>query len=443
MNGASRHPFVVVGAGLGGSLMAALLGRAGHRVTVLERRGDPRVGRAEAGRSINLAISARGLNALEQLGLTEEILRAATPLHGRLIHPVTGSLAFQPYGARGQHINSMSRTDLNAALINAAERSGNVECRFSRRVTELDSEAEDVTSVDARTGDAPERHVGTVVGADGAYSAVRTRLQRRERYDFSQAYLEHGYKELYIPAAADGTARLERNVLHIWPRGGYMMMAMANVDGSFTVTLYLPFEGPNGFARLDTSPAVRGFFERNFPDAVPLLPDLERDFFVNPTGALLTVRSRPWHLGGSVVLLGDACHAIVPFFGQGANAAFEDCLALDRALARRPSDRAGAFAEYEAERRPNTEAIADLALANFREMRDHVASPLFRLEKRGEALLHRLFPRRFIPLYTMISFTLIPYAEARRRALKQKRMMRVILLAAGLGLAAVVWWLLR
>ncbi len=435
--------FVVAGAGLGGSLMAALLGRAGHRVLVLERRADPRTGLVEAGRSINLAISERGLHALSRLGLTETILRIATPLHGRMIHPMQGPLAFQPYGRKGQSINSISRAELNQVLLDAAERSGDVRFRFGRRGAELDLDAGAVVSVDASSGLDPERHAGVVLGADGAYSALRGQLQRRERYDLSQEYLGHGYKELSIPPAPGGAHRLDPNTLHIWPRGGYMMMAMANGDGSFTVTLYLGFDGPDSFGELVTPEAVEGFFGREFPDARPLIPDLAETFLASPTGSLVTIRSRPWHVGGAVALLGDACHAIVPFFGQGANAAFEDCLALDSALGRNPTDLARAFGEYEAERRPNADAIADLALANFHEMRDRVASPLFRFEKRVQGLLHRLFPRWFIPLYTMISFTRIPYAQARARARLQARVVRGVLALAALAAAVALWLRIR
>lgn len=429
-------PFVIAGAGLGGALLGTLLGRAGHRVVLLERRPDPRLDLREAGRSINLAISARGLHALTRIGLSERILQIATPLYGRMIHPVRGPLAFQPYGTKGRAIHSMSRAGLNAALLDAAESSGDVRIRFGRCVTGCDLAAGSVSSVDAPDGADPQTEQGTVIGADGAYSAIRAELQRRERYDFSQAFLAHGYKELHIPAGPAGTHRLEANALHIWPRGGYMMMAMANLDGSFTVTLYLAFEGANSFAALRTPEEVQGFFEQSFPDALPLLPALGETFFSNPVGTLVTVRTRPWHLDGAVALLGDACHAIVPFFGQGANAAFEDALALDAALAGHPQDRAAAFREYEAIRRPNADAIADLALANFLEMRDRVASPLFRLEKRGEVLLHRLFPRWYLPLYSMISFTLIPYAEARDRARRQKNVVRVILGVLGALLVA-------
>jgi kynurenine 3-monooxygenase len=425
--------FVIAGAGLGGSLLGALLGRSGHRVLLLERRPDPRRHPLDAGRSINLAISARGLHAHSQLGLREQALRFATPLYGRMIHPVRGPLAFQPYGTKGHAIHSMSRAELNTALLEAALGSGAVEIRFGRRAARLDGEREGVHSVDAETGFSAEFHAGSVVGADGAYSAIRAELQRRERWDFSQEYLGHGYKELRIPPAADGTHRLDPHALHIWPRGGYMMMAMANRDGSFTVTLYLAFEGANSFSGLATPADVRRFFERSFPDALPLLPELDESFFAHPTGTLLTIRTRPWHLNGSAVLLGDAAHAIVPFFGQGANAAFEDGVTLAAAIERHRGDLTQAFQEYEAARRPNADAIADLALANFHEMRDHVASPWFRLEKRGEVLLHRLFPRWYLPLYTMISFSLIPYAEARERARRQKRVVRVIL-----GLLAVV-----
>ena len=427
--------FVIAGAGLGGALLGTLLGRAGQRVLLIERRPDPRRARPEAGRSINLALSARGLHALEAIGARERIERLATPLHGRMIHPVRGPLAFQPYGARGEAIHSLSRADLNSLLLDAAEAAG-AALRFERRTVALDLEQGALTS--AGSGGDLEQHAGTIIGADGAYSVVRSELVRRERWDFSQEYLGHGYKELHIPAGAAGGHVLEPHALHIWPRGGYMMMAMANVDGSFTVTLYLAFEGPKSFAQLDSPGAVRDFFQREFPDALPLVPDLETGFFAHPTGTLVTVRTAPWHLGDSAVLLGDAAHAIVPFYGQGANAAFEDALALAAALTRRGGDRAAAFREYEMERRPNAEAIADLALANFREMRDQVASPLFRLEKRGELLLNRIFPRWFLPLYTMISFTLIPYAEARARARRQRRTLRAILLLFVLGLAAVL-----
>jgi kynurenine 3-monooxygenase len=435
--------FVVAGAGLGGSLMAALLGHAGHRVVVVERRADPRSGSSEAGRSINLAISERGLHALSRLGLSDTILRIATPLHGRMIHPVEGPLAFQPYGRKGQSINSISRAALNQVLLDAAEHSGDVRFRYGRRCTELDLDAGAIVSVNASSGLDPERHAGVILGADGAYSAMRGQLQRRERYDFCQDYLGHGYKELSIPPAPGGTHRLDPNALHIWPRGGYMMMAMGNVDGSFTVTLYLGFDGPDSFGELVTPATVERFFGREFPDACPLIPGLAEAFLANPTGTLVTIRSRPWHIGGAVALLGDACHAIVPFFGQGANAAFEDCLALDAALTRNPSDVARAFREYETERRPNTDAIADLALANFHEMRDRVASPLFRFEKRAQAVLHRLFPRWFIPLYTMISFTRIPYAEARSRARLQARVVRGVLAVVALAAATSLWLLIR
>jgi kynurenine 3-monooxygenase len=432
------RPYLVVGAGLGGSMMAALLGRSGRTVEVLERRADARRGPVEAGRSINLAISARGLNALDHLGLKDEVLRIGIPLYGRMIHPVRGPLAFQPYGSRRQAINSVSRADLNRLLLDVAEARGRVSIRFNRRCVGVDLERAQVTTVDSRDNSDERSQTGVIVAADGAYSGVRAQLVRRDRHDFFQEYLSHGYKELLIPPGDDGTHVFDKHALHIWPRGGFMMMAMANLDGSFTVTLYLPWEGTYGFDRLQTPEAVRQFFSSQFPDALPLLRTLEEDFATHPTGSLLTVRNGSWRSGGDVVLLGDAAHAIVPFFGQGANAAFEDCLALEAALIRFPENREAAFSAYETGRRPNTNAIADLAVANFYEMRDHVASPWFRMEKRAERVLNRMFPSWFIPLYIMISFSLIPYAEARDRARRQARGVRLVLV----GLVVLVLVLL-
>ena len=440
---AEKPRFVIVGAGLVGSMLAAMLGREGFEVEVLERRGDPRAGKMESGRSINLAISARGLNALSRLSLDDEILSLGVKLYRRAIHSPTGEISHQAYGVGGQAINSFSRGELNRALAQAAGDAPGVTLRFGRRCLEIDPVAGKVTHVDAATGDDLRTSTGVVVGADGAFSVVRGVLQKREHQDYAQHFLAHGYKELFIPTRADGTPALELNAMHIWPRGRFMMMAMANTDGSFTVTLYLPMTGENGFDRLTTRDEVRGFFDRHFPDAVPLMPTLLDDFFANPTGAMVTVRTFPWQLGGRTLLIGDAAHAIVPFYGQGANAGFEDCLELIEQIRKSPSALEAAFRRYQDIRKPNSEAIADLALANFNEMRDHVASPWFLVKKRLEKAIHRVLPGWFVPLYSMISFSLIPYAEARARAERQARVLKRVGLGIALAAVALIVWAVR
>lgn len=434
---------VVVGAGLAGSLMAALLGRDGWQVDLVERRLDPRQTEAEEGRSINLALSERGLHALGQVGLADQVLDQAVRLRGRLMHAVDGHLTFQPYGKSGQGINSVSRSDLNRVLLNAAERQPTVRIQFGLRCLDMEPAEGRVILEDVRTGAAEAREGELIIGADGAFSAVRRWMQRQDRFDYSQAFLPHGYKELTIPPAEAGGWRLEPQALHIWPRGGFMMMAMANRDGSFTVTLYLPFEGPDGFNQLRTAADVERFFTRFFPDAMPHLPGLAAAFLANPTGSLVTVRCAPWRVAGRVVLLGDAAHAVVPFYGQGANAAFEDCLVLQDLL-RREAARDQALARFETARKPHTDVLADLAITNFREMRDKVASPGFLLRKRFEQLLHGLLPDWYLPLYSMISFSRIPYADALARAHRQWRIVLGGLALLGLLLlAVVVTWVAR
>lgn len=441
----ARKPadFTVVGAGLAGSLMALMLAREGQGVELYERRADPRVAGADAGRSINLAISARGLHALDQVGLKDEILAMAVPMRGRMIHDTTGHLTFQPYGTRNQAINSVSRAGLNIALLNAASGLRQVRMHFGLRCTDLDLEGEQLEFTSAEGAVSRVYATDTIIGTDGAFSAIRSQMQKRELFDYSQSYLAHGYKELYIPPKPGGGFQMEPNALHIWPRGGFMMIALPNQDGSFTCTLFWPFEGPNSFANLRAPEDVLRFFQETYPDAVPLMPTLAQDFFANPTGSLVTVRCSPWHIKEKVVLLGDAAHAIVPFYGQGANAAFEDCVRLAECLRGCERNWEKAFAAFEQSRKPNADAIADLALANFVEMRDRVASPLFRFKKKVEKLLHALFPSSFIPLYTMISFTTIPYAEAVEKAARQDRALKwgggivVLLVLAALG--ALLW----
>ncbi len=421
-----RGTITLVGAGLGGSLMAILLGREGYTVRGFEMRPDPRADPRAGGRSINLALSARGMHALGEAGLLDAITALAVPMRGRMIHAPSGETAFQPYGTAAWHANhSVSRADLNIALLNAAERFPNVRYSFGSKCVDVDPDTATLTLLDAATGRGTDVRSDAIIAADGAYSAVRRQLQARDRFDYRQSYLTHGYKELTIPAGADGAFRLEKNALHIWPRGGFMMIALPNIDGSFTCTLFWPFEGPNSFAALADERDVVRFFEKNFSDASPLMPDLAAEYFRNPTGSLVTISCSPWHEAGRVLLLGDACHAVVPFHGQGANAAFEDCVVLRDCLREHAADLGTAFAAFETRRKVHTDALAALSIANFEEMRDHTASRLFRARKSLEKTLHRLFPSWYVPLYMMVTFTRIPYADAVRREARQQRLVGI------------------
>lgn len=433
-----RPTLTIFGAGLAGALAAVRLARLGFRVELYERRPDPRVRGAERGRSINLAMSERGIAALREVGLDGRALGEAIPMRGRLMHPVSGGLVYQPYGPRGeQAINSISRAGLNELLIDAAEREPSVRIHFARRCVGVDLDARQAEVRDERTGEVARIPYEVCLGADGAFSAVRSAMQKRERQDYSQSYLPHGYKELTIPPAAGGGWRIEKHALHIWPRRSYMMIALPNADGSFTVTLFAPYDGPDGFGAVRTDDDVRAYFTQRFPDAVPLMPTLLEDFRANPVGSLVTVRCWPWTVGGSVALMGDAAHAVVPFYGQGMNASFEDVSVLGRCVEESPDDLEGAFSRYEIARKEHCDALAQLALDNYVEMRDRVGSPAFLRRKRWEQRLARWFPRRFLPLYSMVSFTTIPYADAVRRAEAQDRAVRRAVIF-GLGALAML-----
>lgn len=401
----------VVGAGLVGSLLSLYLARRGFTVDVLERRPDMRRETVDAGRSINLAISPRGLHALRQVGLEAEALRHAIPMRGRMIHPPRGELAFQPYGKDdSQHINSLSRAWLNEFLMTQAEATGRVRIRFRQRVTGIDLDAGRLSVVDEATGETRQDETPVLFGTDGANSVVRQAMTQRPGFVGSSEQLSHGYKELTIPAGPGGTFRMEKHALHIWPRGAYMLIALPNEDGSFTCTLFLPFQGPVSFASLDSPERVRAFFEEQFPDALALIPDLVETFFRNPTGHMVTVKSTPWNVGRAV-LLGDAAHAIVPFFGQGMNCGFEDCGVLDACM-QRHQDWEGVFSEFASLRKTHADAIADMAVENFIEMRDSTASPRFLLEKGVEKVLLNAFPGEFVSRYTLVSFSRVPYRLA-------------------------------
>lgn len=398
-----------------GSLLASYLARRGFEVELLERRPDMRVEVVDGGRSINLAISARGLNALARVGLEEEALRHAIAMRGRMMHAVSGELTFQAYGKDdSQCIHSISRAWLNRALMTHAEATGKVRIAFNQRVTGVDFEAGELTLRDEKSGETRTRNVAAILGTDGAGSAIRQAMLARPGFTDHESVLSHGYKELTLPAGPGGSWQLEKHALHIWPRGDFMLIALPNEDGSFTCTLFLAMEGgANSFAALDTPPKVRAFFQREFPDVVDRIENLEGDFFEHPTGRMVTVKSAPWHVGGRALLAGDAAHAIVPFYGQGMNCGFEDCVALD-ALLDRFDDWAQVFETFSRERKPHADAIADMAVENFIEMRDKVADPRFLLEKQVEKKLLNAFPGRFLAGYSLVSFSLVPYGVAHR-----------------------------
>lgn len=424
----------IVGAGLAGSLMAVYLGRSGYRVDLFEKRPDPRIEKGQRTRSINLAISARGLDALGRVGLDREVLDMAIPMRGRMMHAQSGRLTFQPYGVKGQAINSVSRANLNLVMIEAADELSNVCCHFSAVLADADIDNGVLKIRDPGGGSISETY-DAVIGADGAFSSVRAHMVQRQRFSFSQTYLEHGYKELMIPAGPNNSHRLSKHALHIWPRGGYMMIALPNIDGSFTCTLFWPHEGPNSFEEVSENEVVQ-FFESNFLDVVSLMPSLMEDFASNPTSSLATIRCDPWHVG-KAVLLGDAAHAVVPFYGQGANAAFESCVVLDECLKECSGDWRSAFATYSQRRKPHTDALADLAIGNFVEMRNRVTSPMFLLKKKTEKLLLRTVPG-YLPLYSMISFSTIPYAEAVHRNSRRNALTRNVVLLAGFAIVVLL-----
>src|SRR6476620_3567810 len=419
--------FVLIGSGLAGGLMAAYLGRRGHDVDLYERRGDPREGNIVGGRSINLALSTRGIHALAQIGIDDEVLRHAIPMRGRMIHDRSGHLHFSPYDRDpNKFINSIGRAALNTTVIEAAQRYPNANVHFNHRCVDVDLEQAiahfEISSVRAAVSAAtPQKivraHSDAVIGVDGAFSTVRLSMQRKiPGFTYDESYLAHGYKELTIPPRADGSWQMEKNALHIWPRKSFMMIALPNPDGSFTCTLFWEFEGPRSFATTKTDDDVRRFFEEEFPDAVSLMRGLLDDFRNNPTGSLVTIRCAPWFYRDKVCLVGDAAHAVVPFYGQGMNAAFEDCVVLDECLAASPENRERAFAEYFSRRKENADALADLAVANFIEMRDKTASKTFRAKKKLDHWLEAALPGIYLPLYTMVTFTRLPYAAAARRA---------------------------
>ena len=417
----------IVGAGLVGSLQAVLMAKKGYHVEVFERRADMRKTELSAGRSINLALSDRGWKALKMAGIDDEIMKVSIPMYGRIMHAVDGSLTQQAYGKEGQAIYSVSRGGLNMALMNFADKNDHVHFHFDERCTDLDLESNTLHFENQNTSKKSSFKAERIFGTDGAFSAVRHRLQFTDRFNFSQSYLKHGYKELHIPPNADGSHKIEKNALHIWPRGEFMMIALPNLDGSFTVTLFFPFEGEISFESIKTEQDVLKFFNSTFPDAVSLMPDLVEDYFANPTSSLVTVKCEPWNYKDQVLLMGDASHAIVPFYGQGMNSGFEDCSAFEEMQNEYGENWLELFENFSDIRKPNGDAIADLAIMNFIEMRDKVADERFLLQKKIEKKIYSKYPDKWMPLYSQVTFSHIPYADALKRGQQQEMIMEKVM----------------
>jgi kynurenine 3-monooxygenase len=419
----------MVGAGLVGSLLSIYLAKRGYKIDLFERRPDMRKTNISAGKSINLALSDRGWKGLEGVGIAEEIKKIAIPMYGRAIHNRDGSTAFQPYGKDNQAIYSVSRAEINMRLMDLAEQQSNVKIHFNERCTTIDRSKLEAHFENAATHKSSSVQSDLLFGSDGAFAASRLNMQlSSDRFEYNQHYISAGYKELIIPPGPNGEFLIEKNALHIWPRGSFMMIALPNTDGNFTCTLFLPFEGERSFAALKTKEQVQQFFNEEFPDAVPLMPTLLDDFMHNPVSSLVTVKCYPWTFDNRIGLIGDAAHAIVPFFGQGMNCGFEDCVVLNNLIDKHKENWPEIMAEYQALRKPDADAIADLAVGNFIEMRDRTADPKFLLQKKIEARFNTKYPDKWIPLYSMVTYSPhIRYSTALREGQRQEAIMQKIM----------------
>lgn len=435
-----ENNFTLVGAGLVGSLLAIYLSKRGYNITVYERRTDMRKNTISAGRSINLALSDRGWRGLEGVGIDDSVRKIGIPMKGRTIHNLNGTIAFQSYGQQHQANYSVSRGGLNCLLMDIAEKSG-AKIIFNERCTNVDLRNAVCTFENVETKKLFDVKSARIFGTDGNFSASRLALQiSTDRFTYSQTYLDHGYKELTITPNAKGDFAMNADTLHIWPRGNFMLIALPNLDKTFTCTLFFPFEGENSFKTLHTKEKMLKFFNEMFPDAVPLMPTLVEDYFRNPPASLTTIKCFPWSFEDKLVLLGDAAHGIVPFFGQGMNCGFEDCVVLDGLIPNpSPAGEGSAeiwknvFHEFETLRKPDGDAIAELAVENYIEMRDKVADPKFLLQKKIEARFSEKYPDKWTPLYAMVTYrTDMRYSEALGKGKAQEEIMTKIMTLPGI-----------
>ncbi|MCE3226454.1 MAG: FAD-dependent monooxygenase [Bacteroidetes bacterium] len=419
----------IVGAGLVGSLLSIYLAKRGYKINIYERRADMRKITMSAGRSINLALSDRGWKGLEGVGIADEIKKIAIPMYGRFIHHKDSSTAYQPYGKDQQAIYSVSRAEINMRLMDLAEQQANVKIHFDKRCSNVNRNTGEVSFEDNNTHKTESVTSDLIFGSDGAFAASRLSMQlSTDRFEYNQHYIECGYKELNIPEGENNSFRMEKNALHIWPRGSFMMIALPNLEGNFTCTLFLPFEGEKSFSKLKTKEDVKKFFEEEFPDAVPLMPTYLEDFFHNPTSSLVTVKCWPWTFDNKIALIGDAAHAIVPFYGQGMNCGFEDCVVLNQLIDKHKEDWNKIMPEYQDLRKPDGDAIADLAVGNFIEMRDKTGDPKFLLQKKIEAKFSEKHPDKWIPLYSMVTYSPhIRYSYALKEGKHQQAIMDKIM----------------
>ena len=441
----TRRKIVIVGAGASGPVMAVFLARRGYEVEVYERRPDMRRRGVAAGKSVNITLAERGLRVLREAGVAdEELMRLSVPLKGRMVHTGKGRLKFQAYGQTEREvIYSVMRNDVNVMLLNLLDRQPGVKLFFGHTCVGLDRKSGAITFRKGEAGEELRVEADAIIGADGTFSAVRRHMQRGLRADYTQLFLEAGYRELRIPAAPDGSYRLDHNVLHVWPRGECLLLAMANADGTFTCTCILPFEGPRGFQSLDTEEHMTEFFETNFTDAVPLIPSLADQFMKATTAEFITTTTSRWYFEDKVLLIGDACHTVTPFYGQGMNAALEDCMVLDQCIGKYGDDWRSAFAEFQSMRKRHTDALAELSIKNYYELCDKARMPRVALQKKIDFTLHKLFPNRWVPLYTMISHSMTPYADAVERARKQQRILKfcgVTTLLELVSISAGLWF---